>query len=206
MTDPIEAQLRTYYEAEAARRGRPQHGDRRRELALATATEWVRRRVESVLDVGSGPAGDHAPFTELGIGYIGVDLAQGNSVIAAESGIDVVPATLFHLPFPDGSFDAGWSMSTFQHVPDDRIDEALTEFVRVLAPGAPVMIGIWGGRDEVLESDWSASGVTLPRHFTLRTHQRITSIFDEHLAVQREELWPPAADGWEYHVLSCTAR
>jgi|GEM_PF-2232480 len=88
----------------------------------------------------------------------------------------VVPASLFSLPFPDSTFSAGCPTSTFQHVPDERIDEALAEFVRVLVPGAPVTIGLWGGHDEVIDSTSSTSGLDRPRHFTLRSHDRIRSI------------------------------
>ena len=78
----------------------------------------------------------------------------------------VVPASLFSLPFPDSTFSAGWSMSTFQHVPDERIDEALAEFVRVLVPGAPVTFASG-------PSDWEyhvASGST-----PTRSDRRLTS-------------------------------
>ncbi len=151
-------------------------------------------------DVGAGPASDRRPFTDAGVRYVGVDLAVGNAVIAAERGRTVVPASLFALPFPDRAFPAGWSMSTLQHVPDDRIDEALAEFVRVLQSGAPVAIGLWGGRDEVIESISSTSGLALPRHFTLRTHERIRELLGRHLVAVADETFPAGDSDWEYHV------
>lgn len=153
-----------------------------------------------MVDVGAGPASDHAPFAAVGIGYCGADLAVENAVVAAELARTVVPASLFNLPFKTATFPAGWSMSTFQHVPDHQIDAALAEFVRVLEPGAPVTIGLWGGRDEVIESTSSATGLGLPRHFTLRTHDHIRSILNRHLVVESDDTFAAGASNWEYHV------
>ena len=198
--EAIERELRVYYEAEAADRLRPPHGRRRREICAAFARRLARSGVPSVLDVGAGPATDRRPFTDVGVRYVGVDLAVGNAVLAAELDDPVVPASLFALPFVDGAFAAGWSMSTFQHVPDDQIDEALAEFVRVLRPGAPVALGLWGGRDEVIESISSTSGLALPRHFTLRTHDRIRERLGRHLVIDADEIFPAGDSDWEYHV------
>lgn len=204
--DRIETQLRRYYEAEAEGRLRPEHGERRRQLAADSADRWSSAGVGSMLDVGSGPAIDHRPFVDGGIRYVGADLAVGNARLAAEFDQLVIPSTLFALPFPDRVFGAGWSMSTFQHVPDERIDEAIAEFVRVLAPGAPIVMGLWGGRDEVIESNWATSGIALDRHFTLRAHDRITEIVGHHLRIDTEEIWVGAGvSDWEYHVVCGTA-
>lgn len=200
--DRIESQLRSYYEAEAEQRLRPDHGERRRGLAEAAAAAWSAAGISAVLDVGSGPASDHRAFVDAGLRYVGADLAIGNARLGAELEQVVVPSSLFALPFADGVFAAGWSMSTFQHVPDERIDEALVEFVRVFSPGAPVVMGLWGGRDEVIESNWATSGLTLDRHFTLRAHERITEIIGRHLRIDREEIWTAVGvSDWEYHVV-----
>ena len=196
----VQEQLRSYYEAESNARLRPAHGSRRRMLGETFAVQLKAQARCSVLDVGAGPASDHDPFAARGIGYVGVDLAIGNAVLAAEVGQTVVPASLFHLPFVNAAFPAGWSMSTFQHVPDDQINDALIEFVRVLEPGAPVMIGLWGGRDEIIEAPSSTTGLQLPRHFTLRSHDRIRSILDHHLIVETDDTFPAGPSDWEYHV------
>lgn len=197
--DVVERQLRSYYEVEADRRLRPRHGARRRHIC-ETFAQQIATDSRRVIDVGAGPATDSEAFTSRRVDYVGVDLAFGNARLAAGAGRTVIPASLFHLPFPRSTFSAGWSMSTFQHVPDERIDDALAEFVRVLTPGAPVAIGLWGGRDEVIDSASSTSGIQLPRHYTLRTHQRIRSILGRHLDVQSEDTFLADVDDWEYHV------
>jgi len=203
-TDRIERQLRDYYEAEATARSRPEPGPRRRAIREEFAGRLVAEGRRSVLDLGAGPGGDHEPFTAAGVAYRGIDLAVENGVLAASLGRIVVPASLFDLPFATESFAAGWSMSTLQHVPDERIDDALAEFARVIEPGAPVTIGLWGGRDEIIESESSTSGIQLPRHFTLRTHDRIAAILQGHLDVERTETFPAGPSDWEYHVATAT--
>ncbi|MFK8022581.1 MAG: methyltransferase domain-containing protein [Ilumatobacter sp.] len=200
--DPIEQRLRRYYEAEAEQRLRPAHGDRRTRICRGFATLVASEARRSVVDIGSGPASDLEPFREHGVDYVGADLALGNARLAAADDAAVVPATLFALPFRDDAFPAGWSMSAFQHVPDHRIDEALAEFVRVLEPGAPVTIGLWGGRDEVIESSYATSGIQMHRHFTLRTHERIRAILAQHMVVGDEETFPAGPSDWRYHVAS----
>lgn len=153
-----------------------------------------------MLDVGAGPASDHDPFISHGIRYVGIDLAVGNATIGAELGQTVVPASLFDLPFAGESFAAGWSMSTLQHVPDNQIDDALVEFARVLQPGSPVTIGLWGGRDEVIDSTSSRTGVQLPRQFVLRSHERIRALLSQHLDVEFEETFQSGPSDWEYHL------
>lgn len=196
----MEAQLREYYEEEAAQRLRPAHGERRTVTCERFVERLVAERRSGVVDIGSGPASDGEPFARNGILYVGVDLAVGNARIGAELDRIVVPGSLFDLPFRTHSFEAGWSMSTLQHVPDERIDEALKEFVRVLRPGAPVTLGLWGGRDEVIVSSSATSGLQLARHFTLRTHDRIREILREHMVVERDETFAAGPSDWEYHV------
>ena len=205
MTDRIETELRAYYEVEAAERRRPKPGDERTAWCSSYAKQLAADGITQVLDVGCGPGIDHRHFSSEGVSCIGVDLAVGNAVVAAAAGSTVVPGSLFALPFGDHSLPAAWSMSTLQHVPDDRIDEALAELVRVLVPDAPVTIGVWGGRDEVIEPATSGTGIQLPRHFTLRSHDRIRSILRRRLVIERDEVSAPVAPSdWEYHL--ATAR
>lgn len=61
-------------------------------------------------------------------------------------GLQAAVGSVLHLPFRRASFDAGWTMSTLLHIGDDFLDHALREIARVLRPGAPVVIGLWGNR------------------------------------------------------------
>ena len=198
MVDSIRDDLARFYEHEAVNRlrGRPLG------WRVAWADEFARSVADAgrrrVIDVGAGPATDAPSFRDAGIDYLGVDLAPANGVSAAEDGATVVPASLFDLPFPDATFDVGWSMSTLMHVPTNEVDDALRSICRVLVPGAPLMIGQWGGSLGVLDSDHTLPG--FPRHFSLRTAETNRGLLDVHGTVERWEVRDVGPDGWEYHV------
>lgn len=196
----IERQLREYYEAEAAGRLRPRHGGRRDEFRSWFVDRLVGEGASTVVDVGAGPAVDGEAFVARRLRYVGVDLAVGNALLARERGLELVPASLFELPFAAASFDAGWSMSTLQHVPDDRFDAAVAEIVRVMRPGAPIGLGIWGGQELVVTSERSDSGLELPRHFTLRTHGRTRAMLARHGEIESFESFAPETSEWEYEL------
>lgn len=46
------------------------------------------------------------------------------------------------LPFPDACFDAGFSVSVLEHIPDDGDGRALRELARVLRPGALLAVTV----------------------------------------------------------------
>ncbi|MFT5531457.1 MAG: hypothetical protein ACI91O_001481 [Candidatus Poriferisodalaceae bacterium] len=60
---------------------------RRVELRDAFIELLQREGRSSVLDLGAGPSGDGQGFIDGGVRYVGIDLAHGNGVLAAESGI-----------------------------------------------------------------------------------------------------------------------
>lgn len=168
--------------------------------------DWLREFVgvlksegrRSVLDVGAGPASDAALFIDAGIDYTGLDLATANAELAAEVGARVVPASMFDVPFRDGSFEACWSMSTLMHSPTDHVDAAMRSICRTLVPGSPVMVGQWGGSLGDIESDHTVPG--LPRLFSLRTAQENRALLEAHGSIERWEVRSIGPDGWEYHA------
>jgi SAM-dependent methyltransferase len=93
------------------------------------------------------------------------------------------------LPFADGTFDAGWTMSTLLHVADEDLDDALAEIVRVLRPGAPLGIGLWG--DEVGgERVWQdESGFGPGRFFSIRTDDAMQAALARHGTVEHWLSW-----------------
>jgi malonyl-CoA O-methyltransferase len=85
------------------------------------------------------------------------DLAPGmcGAARAAAPGAAVVTADAEALPFRDGSFDAVVSSSTFQWLP--RLEPALSEARRVLAPGGVLALALFGERTlDELRRAWRA--------------------------------------------------
>ncbi|MGB3734507.1 MAG: class I SAM-dependent methyltransferase [Ilumatobacter sp.] len=196
--DRVRADLARFYEHEATNRlrGRPSGW---RVAWLAEFADSIRAEGRrSVIDVGAGPATDAPAFLDAGVEYVGIDLAVANGVLANESGATVVAASLFDLPFPDASFGSGWSMSTLMHVPTNEVADAMRSICRVLVPGAPLMIGQWGGTLGDIDSDHTVPG--LPRLFSLRSADTNRELLGRHGSIERWEIRDAGPDGWEYHA------
>lgn len=191
--------LATYYEQEARARARPSWVGRRDELRDAFIGRLCSESSTAVLDVGAGPARDGQPFVDAGLRYVGVDLAHGNGVLAAERHLEVVQGSLFDLPIRSRSVDAVWTMSTLLHVPDVRFDEAMRSIVSCLRPSGLLAIGLWGGcdRETVTEEDHFDP----PRFFSNRSNNRIRSMVGEHGEVDYFETWSAQPGPGEYQFI-----
>jgi len=105
------------------------------------------QRGSRILDCGCGPGS-----ITLGLARwapdgqtVGIDLGgeqlEGARALARELGVDNVSfrqASIFELPFEDGSFDLVFSQAVFCHIANH--DQALSEIRRVLRPGGVVSI------------------------------------------------------------------
>lgn len=193
----LDADLTAFYEAEA-RAGLRGELDPMRVRIRDGFVELLQREGRSrLVDVGAGPGRDTVEFRDRGFGVIGVDLAPANVGLMCAQGLDGVAGSLYQLPFPAGSFDALWTMSTFVHVPHDRFDDAMTELLRVVAPGGPLAIGTWGGRD--FEGVPEFGELRPFRFFSLAAHDRWRSMLQCRGDLEHFETFPPTRPGgWEY--------
>ncbi len=140
---------------------------------------------DSVIEIGSGPGRDGEAFAAAGIAYTGVDLAPASVEACRALGLDAQVASVLELPFEDAAFQAGWTMSTLLHVADEDLDAALAEIVRVVRPGAPVGIGLWGdevGREQVWQDE---SGFGPGRFFSIRTDSGMQEVLARHGTVEQ---------------------
>ena len=188
--------LQQYYDNEAAALFRQPGAGRRDDLRddlIATLDAGSR-----VIDVGAGPARDGQPFVDAGCRYVGLDLAHGNALLAAASGLVVVQASLFHLPIATDSSDVVWTMSTLLHVADHAFDDAMGEIVRVVRPGGVLAVGLWGGvdREWVNETD----NFDPPRFVSQRSHGRLRSMLERFGEIERFETWEAHTE-WDYQFV-----
>ncbi len=201
----VQADLRSYYEEEARlglRLGRPPKGQRA-EFCREFLTLLQREKRQSVLDFGAGPARDGRAFVDAGHLYIGVDLAHGNAILAAEAGMTVIQGSMAAPPLRPRSFDAGWSMSTLMHIPEDESAATLAAMVTALCPGAPLAVGLWGGElGDVNES--SVDGHQ--RLFSLRPFIRNQELLAVCGSIEQAAVWDIGLDGWEYHTFTVRVR
>lgn len=188
-----EADLITYYDNEVAdRECRGIPGER-----VAARDEFVRlvRREgrASVLEVGTGPGRDLLTFRQAGLEVRGVDLAPASVARCRAQGLDVQTASVLDLPFLTGEFDAAYTASTLLHIADDDLDTALGELVRVVRPGSPVAIGVWGV-PESREDDWGSERYGRHRYFALRSDADLRDALARHGSIEEFKTWRGADD------------
>jgi SAM-dependent methyltransferase len=196
-----EADLARYYDQEAtARADRPIDPQRvaRRDAFIAQIRD---EGLSTLLEVGIGPGRDAAAFLATGNRVVGVDLSAAHVRMAFGIGAHAAMASVHALPLADAVCDAGWTMSTLVHVPDASFDAALTELCRVIRPGAPLAIGLWGAPvDTEGVSDWDT--ITPKRFFSRRTDAHVRAMLDPYGRIERFETWRPAnASTWWYQYV-----
>lgn len=194
----VRADLKAYYEAEAQQGSRKLPAGRRVELRSQFLELLGDEGRHSVVDFGSGPGGDGLAFEQAGHAYVGLDLAHGNAVLAAEQAVKVLPASLSEPPLRNQSFDAGWSMSTLMHLPEAEVPQAIGAMAAVLRSGAPLIVGMWGGMQGEHLSDIQIEGQR--RLFRLQSPERNRELLESAMLLEREEVWSIGPDDWNYQV------
>lgn len=189
------ADLQAYYEQEATQRTRKPLTGRRVEIRAEFIGMLAAEDRQRVLDLGAGPGGDGPAFVEEGFTYIGLDLAHGNGVLAAESGVTVIQGSLTAPPFRARTFDAGWSMSTLMHIPEDEVPAALRAMIGPLSSGAPLMVGMWGGERQDVITESRAGGAQ--RLFSYRSLSANKRLLHAAGTVERAEAWDVVPGGAE---------
>ena len=153
-----EAQLRAYYAKEISTRAARDLGPRRAELRSEFIELLRREQRDSILELGCGAGQDGTALNEAGVDYVGVDLTPESVQHCRQLGLTAEVASVLELPFADDTFEAGWTMSTLMHLAHSDLGPALAECARVLRPGAPLMIGLWGNAAPTTEVSSSEFG------------------------------------------------
>ncbi len=194
----LESRLADYYDQEGESRLR-EPLDARRVAARRRFIELLHGESRyDLLEVGSGPGRDAIAFAEAGIDVVAVDRSMGHVRLATAQCVRAIQASVLHLPVRERTFAAGWTMSTLVHVPDARLDDALGAITKALQPGAPSMIGLWGGFD--YEGWMPARGGLPSRFFSLRSHERAFEMLARHGTVEEFSTWSDDRSDWEYQL------
>ena len=88
-----------------------------------------------LLDIGCGSSRIVQSLPQA----VGLDMQLRKLRWLRAPGRQLVQASLVHLPFPDGAFDAVICSEVIEHIPREEID--LSDMVRVLAPGGTLVLG-----------------------------------------------------------------
>lgn len=192
--------VRAYYEQEAVERARPALRPNRIGLRNDFIDLLAAEGRRSVVDFGAGPGRDVAGFREAGLRAVGIDLAVANATLAAAShkGSPVIPGSILAPPIRCGSFDAGWSISTLMHLDRVQADRALEAMTATLKPGAPFLIGVWGGDDEYRVDDDTIADRSRPFH--LRSPETNRSLIGRWGDIEAESISDESVSGQYYQV------
>lgn len=99
------------------------------------------------LDIGCGQAWYLARIAQEGYAMTGCDLTPGQIkeaeqyCAALKIGADLRVASAEQLPFADAAFDFAYAINVLHHITDPTaFDRSMREIVRVLKPGAPLVV------------------------------------------------------------------
>jgi ubiquinone/menaquinone biosynthesis C-methylase UbiE len=106
------------------------------DLEAACVQRW--KRGERVLELGCGTGLVLERVRAFAPAAGGADLSHGMLRRARARGLPVVQASALALPYRDGSLDLVYSFKVLPHV--ERLDVALAEVGRVLAPGGAALL------------------------------------------------------------------
>ena len=102
-------------------------------------------RFGSLLEIGYGSGVFLPELARRTNRLVGIDVHSGRDGVAEMASrldldVELVDASLFDLPFEDGTFDALVCLSVLEHLTD--LDAALRELRRVVRPGGRLVLGV----------------------------------------------------------------
>lgn len=203
MGPTVRDDLRAYYEEEAHRGTRTRAKGFRVGLRADFLDLLRAEGRRSVVDFGAGPGIVDGPaFGEAAVRYVGLDLAHHNARVAAAGGVTVVQGSIAEPPFAPAAFEAAWSMSTLMHLPEAEVPSAVSAMAASLVPGAPFLIGLWGGEgQEVIDE----AIVGHRRLFELRSFEHNRRLLAPGGSIEWEETREAGTDGWHYQLFRLRA-
>lgn len=100
-----------------------------------------------VADVGCGPGYVTGHLNEIGVDAFGIDLSPEMITIARRDypGVRFDVGTMTDLELADDSIAGIVAFWSIIHIPDDAVPGVFEQFIRVLHPGGPLLVGFHVG-------------------------------------------------------------
>ncbi len=110
---------------------------------------------QTLLEIGSGPGRDALFFQENGFKTTCIDLSPAMIAACLQKGLSAQVMDMTDLTFPDGSFDAVYTLNALLHLTKAEFPIVLHQIDRVLKPGGLIYLGMYGGYEfaGILERD-----------------------------------------------------
>jgi ubiquinone/menaquinone biosynthesis C-methylase UbiE len=114
-----------------------------------------------VVDIGCGPGHIGAFVRARGLRVMGADLSPAMARVASTRLDAAVVADMRALPFRDGSLGGAVAFYSLIHVRRTELTPVLQEVLRVLRPGAPILLSAHEGTGEVIADDFLGQQVAV---------------------------------------------
>lgn len=199
--------LIAFYDAQAPEREQRGLREGRTDLRSRFLQRLRDEERRTLIDLGAGPGHDAVAFSRAGIQVTAIDLSAQHVALCRAKRIEAWVGDFYTLDFPADSFQAGWAMSSLLHVPNRDLDAVVGEIIRVLCPGAPLAIGLWGGIDR--EGIWEDDIAEPRRFFSLRSDDHLRALLRQHFEILEFDVSSPEEGlGSKVHYQWCvvTAR
>lgn len=148
---------------------------------------------ESLIELGSGTGEDAAFFDSAGLATTAIDLTPANAAATASKGPSAAAADLVGLPFASQRFEGAYSLNCFLHLPKAEWPLALAEARRVLRPGAPFLLSVYGGRDA--EGVYEEDSYQPQRFFAFFRDEELKALLGSLFEIERFESHSASAGG-----------
>lgn len=193
--DTVKGELRDAYDGLAEQRATRPRRPYREHVLFGYAALLRAEGRSSLVEFGAGAGQDAMLFHEAGFDVLATDLSPRHVEECRKRGLRAEVADFFGLPFEDAAVEAGLAMSTFLHVPDGEIDRVLAEVRRVLAPGAPLGVGLWSGEGDL--GEWREDEPP-HRFFSIRDDAAVQEMLGRHFEVEQFETMPTDSEDKHY--------
>jgi SAM-dependent methyltransferase len=151
-----------------------------------------------LLELGAGAGQDSLFFQDEGLEVVATDLSPEMVAKCRAKGLDAHVMDFLNLTFPPGAFNAGYTFNSLLHVPNRDLDSVLESIARVLAPGALLYLGVYGGED--FEGHLENDSHQPPRFFSLRSDETLFRSVQARFEFVDFHAVP--LDGWRFQALT----
>lgn len=198
----LERDLARFYDQQAPEREtRPVPTERQRDRDLFASLLKGEDRIRLV-EIGAGAGHDGAALRIAGFDVVALDLSIASSGLCRSKELRAVVGSGRNVPLRDNSFDGAFTMSMLNHVPDIGFHAAMAEVVRVVQPGSPVAIGMWGGVD--WETTHKDDTLEPRRRFWYRSDAALRSLVAPHGEIELFRTWEGGLE--DLHYQFCIVR
>lgn len=126
-----------------------------------------REHKKTLLEIGAGTGRDSKFFQDQGLETVCIDLSPAMVELCKQKGLTAYVMDVGDIQFPDGSFDAIYSMNSLLHLTKVEFPAILRRIDMLLKTDGVVFIGVYGGYD--YEGIWEQDSY-IPKRFFFVFH------------------------------------